>query len=575
MLNELKQEEEEDMRIKEELKHNKEFETSEKKSLLAGNNKKRKYKDSLQKEIHKIDKDIEEIDDQIKQHRTESNTTLRSYEELKQESEKQEEIKEDLDDEIKLFTAKVTNKDIATGKVKMALNNYKKELAQYEIELVNHKKEEAVNNENIKKLTVVKEKMARTASQATQQAKERKEELKILQLTILDLSKKHQETKFRLDGFVTMYENVKNERNKYVNMIKNCSQALAENKEKIKILQNEVEILRNEVLENDQKLRDKQHKLKREVFEYDKQGKEIVKLKEEYNEKVEQSIQQNKELANFDIILQGIHRDIKQFTRKYEEACESRNYMGIQLIDRNDELCILYEKANIQENVLKRGEAEIKGKEEEGRMLSIQLSDKQRELELVLKRAPEVPVLAEKVMSLKTELDEERLRVRELAEKVENPEANPGRIREIETYVPDAEFLEAKIHVLEERLNLKKESLLEKELVLEEITNLSEKLRKQALEGRKGTLELAEKINDFRAKTTELSRKMLSTVAEVAMYQATAMKLERDKQRLEETLSQASERVLQGLAPTDDADNEWEKQERREVIAREIKVWLA
>lgn len=32
---------------------------------------------------------------------------------------------------------------------------------------------------------------------------------------------------------------------------------------------------------------------------------------------------------------------------KYEMACEHRNYMGIQLIDRNDELCILYEKANI------------------------------------------------------------------------------------------------------------------------------------------------------------------------------------------------------------------------------------
>eukprot|EP00826_Nyctotherus_ovalis_P011435 TRINITY_DN1297_c0_g1_i7.p1 TRINITY_DN1297_c0_g1~~TRINITY_DN1297_c0_g1_i7.p1 ORF type:complete len:252 (-),score=105.62 TRINITY_DN1297_c0_g1_i7:2141-2896(-) len=246
--------------------------------------------------------------------------------------------------------------------------------------------------------------------------------------------------------------------------------------------------------------------------------------------------------------------------------------MGIQLIDRNDELCILYEKANIQENVLKHGEAEIKGKEEEGRMLSIQLSEKQRELELVQRRAPEVPLLAEKVTSLKTQLDDERLRVRELSEKVENPEANPGRIREIETYVPDAEFLEAKIHVLEERLNLKKESLLEKELVLEEITNLSEKLRKQALEGRKGTLELAEKINDFRAKTTELSRKMLSTVAEVAMYQATAMKLERDKQRMEEILTQASERALQGLPPTDDVDNEWEKQERREAIAQEIKV---
>jgi len=40
----------------------------------------------------------------------------------------------------------------------------------------------------------------------------------------------------------------------------------------------------------------------------------------------------------------------------YEQACEERNFMGIQLIDRNDELCILYEKSNIQENILKNGE---------------------------------------------------------------------------------------------------------------------------------------------------------------------------------------------------------------------------
>ena len=45
---------------------------------------------------------------------------------------------------------------------------------------------------------------------------------------------------------------------------------------------------------------------------------------------------------------------------EYEQACESRNYMGIQLIDRNDELCILYEKSNIQENILKNGEQKIR-----------------------------------------------------------------------------------------------------------------------------------------------------------------------------------------------------------------------
>ena len=42
--------------------------------------------------------------------------------------------------------------------------------------------------------------------------------------------------------------------------------------------------------------------------------------------------------------------------KRYEVAVEERNYTGIQLIDRNDELCILYEKANMQQTVLKKGE---------------------------------------------------------------------------------------------------------------------------------------------------------------------------------------------------------------------------
>jgi len=551
----------------------KEMEVNDKKSMQESKNKKRKEKDAVLKEINKIEKDVIDIDDQIKQKQTEINTTSKKYEERKIELEKQKVIGVELQDEIKLFTAKTANKDINIQKIKDLIESHKKELSHFEAELVSYKKEEAISHENIKKLTIMKEKMARTASQANQQARERKEELKILRLAILDLSKKHQETKFRLDSFVAMYENVKSERNKYVTMIQNCSQALAENKEKIKILQNEVEILRNELLEKEQKLRDRQHKLKREVFEHERQAKEISLLKDTFNEKTNQTTQQSKEIANYDLILQGINRDIKRFTRKYEDACENRNYMGIQLIDRNDELCILYEKSNIQENILKRGENEIKAKEEEVRMFNIELSDKQRELELIQKKAPDVPVLAEKVVSLKAELEQEKIKVKELSEKVENPEANPGRIREIDTYVPDQEFLEAKVHVLEERLNSKKESLLEKELVLEEISNLSEKLRKQALDGRKGTLELAEKINEFRAKTTELSRKMLATVAEVSMFQATAMKLEQEKQSKEKVLDDAKSRINKGLPPTQECEDDWLAMERRNAVTADLKVF--
>lgn len=64
--------------------------------------------------------------------------------------------------------------------------------------------------------------------------------------------------------------------------------------------------------------------------------------------------------------------------KSYENACESRNYTGIQLIDRNDELCILYEKSNIQENILKNGDAEITKLDDEIRMIKIEINETKR-----------------------------------------------------------------------------------------------------------------------------------------------------------------------------------------------------
>lgn len=45
--------------------------------------------------------------------------------------------------------------------------------------------------------------------------------------------------------------------------------------------------------------------------------------------------------------------------QEYEGAVEDRNHTGIMLIDRNDELCILYEKANTQEEVMRKGNAHL------------------------------------------------------------------------------------------------------------------------------------------------------------------------------------------------------------------------
>jgi hypothetical protein len=105
-----------------------------------------------------------------------------------------------------------------------------------------------------------------------------------------------------------------------------------------------------------------------------------------------------------------------------------------------------------------------------------------------------------------------------LCRDLETP-SNSDRWRQLEGEDPDMEQLAAKVQVLEERLNDKKEQLLEKELVLEEVSSLSDKLRRQASDGRADTLALAKRVNEFQSRIKETTRKMMATVSELSMYQ--------------------------------------------------------
>ena len=76
--------------------------------------------------------------------------------------------------------------------------------------------------------------------------KEARAHVRIKELVILDLTKRCNEISNRLKEFSALYEVVKNERNKYVNLIQSSTQGLSEMREKIRILLSEVEILGNE-----------------------------------------------------------------------------------------------------------------------------------------------------------------------------------------------------------------------------------------------------------------------------------------------------------------------------------------
>merc|ERR1719498_1834076 len=113
-------------------------------------------------------------------------------------------------------------------------------------DLRNLKSQEQQWSNHFKFLSAAREKIARDSSTAHRLCRETADEVAMKQLEEDDLKKKYQEISQKQKEFCTMYEVVKNERNKYMTHIQKSSQHLSEMKEQLKILQNEVEILRME-----------------------------------------------------------------------------------------------------------------------------------------------------------------------------------------------------------------------------------------------------------------------------------------------------------------------------------------
>ena len=114
---------------------------------------------------------------------------------------------------------------------------------------------------------------------------------------------------------------------------------------------------------------------------------------------------------------------------------------------------------------------------------------------------------------------------------------------------------------LEVRLADKEELLLEKELVLEEVSRLCERARKKAESGKQDTLTLAKKVNDFQSQIKLTTRKMMAIVSELSMNQANVLKLEQSAKEKEANLEICKLRMECGECPSDEVEREWKKQE--------------
>lgn len=472
--------------------------------------------------------------------------------------------------EVDVFISQFLNQESAEQEKQEWLRQLLDDIKGLEVELSEAVADDSAARKAVAALAAEREAAARESAKVLGQAHEVHEELKVKELVVLDLTKRLADTGVRLKDFSKLYDMVKSERNKYVNKIQSSQQALAETKEKIKILQNEVEILRAESALKDRALYKERLEHSGSFNVRDQLRAETNRVQGAAKEQEGLVGQSVAEIENLNAVINGIEREMLKLKRSYEVSVEERNYTGIQLIDRNDELCILYEKSNMQQATLRKGEAEIRKREEETRALDLRVAELCRATEVTRRKLPRIPELEEEVVRLQSKLAEEQELANKLTGELETPERT-NRWRRLEGKDPEPEDLAAKLQVLEERLNDKKEQLLEKELVLEEVTNLANRLRAQAVEGREDAVELSKRVNEFQGKIKGTTRRMMATVSELSMYQATAMKLTQENAEREAELGEQEANLGRGLPPSEQVESEWARyqydmQRRREAL---------
>ncbi|ESO92075.1 hypothetical protein LOTGIDRAFT_121573 [Lottia gigantea] len=302
------------------------------------------------------------------------------------------------------------------------------------------------------------------------------------------------------------------------------------------------------------------------IVERDSQRNEHAKQQHIHEAMRETKDQQKMDIMKLNLMINQAEEQMVKLRKRYEVAVQNRNERGLKLIERDEEVCIFYEKVNIQDQMIRNGEVEMKAREEEIRFLKMKLAEEKRSMGLLSKSLPEKRKLGGELVDLQIELQKIQDHLLTLEKNLENPN-DDKRVRYIDGKDPSPPEMQAKIEELELRLAETEEQLLEKALIFEQTNRIVGRIKGKAESGKEDTLNLAKNVNEVQSRIKDTTRKMMALVSELSMNQANAMKLQQKLKENEVELEQCYIRMEKGEPPSDVIDQDWLRflrdQERR------------
>merc|ERR1712176_1646937 len=189
--------------------------------------------------------------------------------------------------------------------------------------------------------------------------------------------------------------------------------------------------------------------------------------------------------------------------------------LGAQLIRRNEELALLYEKIKIQQSTLQKGEIQYEERVQDVARLRSEIRKAKSDVAAAKTQVTNVESLKREVHHLNKTLLREETKAKALQEELENP-MNVHRWRELEGSDPATYEMIQKVKSLQKLLIAKTEEVMEKDSLIQEKEKLYAQLKN--IIARQPGPEVAEQLSWYSKNLKEKTSNMKQMAAELEMY---------------------------------------------------------
>ncbi|GMI43157.1 hypothetical protein TrCOL_g9754 [Triparma columacea] len=483
--------------------------------------------------------EVQSLKAELEVYKRRENTTRKEVDLLEREKNLQLTTIQKTEDKMKKTEDEVKNQE----RIAYSLEN---ELAQFKAETV---KQRTV----IYQLEKEREKYGVEASEQRTMYLQAMEEVKLRDMKYNEAQKKISEWEAKLKQQQQLYESVRSDRNLYSKNLIESQDEIAEMKRKFKIMNHQIEQLKEEISAKDSALVKEHFDHQKVQKQREQQRNEISRMKRLLGQNDDIIHKQDAEIRRLASMIRRMDEEALTQRKEYDQVINERDILGTQLIRRNDELALLYEKLKIQQSTLRKGEAQYAMRVEDLRLLKMKVRDLQREAVIAKSNVVNVDGLKRDLMHKNKELLQEKTKVKALSEELENP-MNVHRWRKLEGSDPATYEMIQKIQTLQQRLIKKTEEVVEKDMLIQEKERLYLELKK--ILARQPGPEVAEQLSVYQSSLKEKGRQMKAMASELNMYQAQVNEYKYEIERLTRELQ--------------DVKRKYYEQKRRETLAREM-----